>query len=240
MNQLTFSAVLFGTACPQIISAAPAKRASRPAAKPALTMPAEVRALKVPGAKTLYFGRHAVGVRGAPVLLHAWKAERRSSTTPLDTEVPSPVCVDFFSKSAAPRSKWELVATTSYLDGDGGWQGIQYATHWMEPKTKQGLIIEQTSSSQGGYCIRLFTLPQGVATEALDEFGHPVYVQEFRGSHGNGGLTITSTSLKRNPRGQITVEEKITVKADVPDTHNTYGWNGYRWVQVATREQPRR
>lgn len=201
-------------------------------------MPSEVRALIAPGAKTLHFARHAAGVKGAPVLLHIWKAERRSSTTPLNTDVPSLVCADFFSRSAAPGSRWELVATISYLDDNTPWQHINYATHWMESKTRQGLIIEQQNSSQDGFCMRLFTLPQGVAPATLDRFGHPVYVQEFCGAYQ--GATLRSTSLKRNPRGQLTVEEKITEKANVPDIYNTFAWSSSRWVQVATRKQPRR
>ena len=262
------SVALCGTVlCSRNTPAQPSKTAD---ARPQLVMPREVRAMMAPGARTLYFARLPIGINGAPVLFHAWKIERHSSQTEANTSVPSPVCLDFFSRSAATGvaatgvaatgvaatgvaatgvaatgvaatgGKWELVSSTSYLSlGSAFPGGTYYATYWLEPKAKQGLVIVEKIYDPTGAIVRVITLPQGVAEGSLDEFGHPIYVQEFYESTSGGGES-RFISFKRNARGQMTVEEEILPHAASPQTLNTYAWSGDRWAKVASRKKSQR
>jgi hypothetical protein len=215
---------------PRNVSAQPAKTT---VAK-TLAMPPEVRAMTAPGATTLKFARLPIGIKGAPVLMHAWRIERGSSQSASGEDVPAPVCVDFFSNDAATGRKWELVASTSYLSKGSIFPGgTTYSTYWLRPKTKQGLVVVETNTGSTGSTLRLITLPQGVASGRMDEYGHPVYVQEF--STSSSGGESSSISFKRDARGQMTVEEQILPHAVAPQVVNTYAWKGERWTKVASR-----
>jgi len=220
---------------PQNVLAQPAKAAvGKAAVAKTFAMPLEVRAMMAPGATTLKFARLPIGIKGAWVLMHAWRIERRSSHSANGTDVPAPVCVDFFSNDAATGRKWELVASTSYLSKGSAFPGgTTYSNYWLRPKTKQGLVIVETNAGSTGSTLRLIALPQGVASGQMDEDGHPVYVQEFYTSSSGG--ESRSISFKRDARGQMTVEEQILPHAASPQVVNTYAWKGERWTKVASR-----
>lgn len=254
MKHLSFSvaALLSAALCGTVLcgQSAPAQPAKTPDTKRQLVMPPEVRAMMAPGARTLHFARLPIGINGAPVLFHAWKIGRHSSQTEAGTSVPAPVCLDFFSRraatgagatgAAATGGKWELVSSVSYLSlGSEYPGGISYATYWLKPKAKQGLVVVERNAGSTGTTFRVITLPQGVAEGSLDEFGHPAYVQEFHASTSGGGES-RFISFKRNARGQMTIEEEILPHAASPQILNIYAWNGDKWAKVATRKKSQR
>lgn len=228
---------------PQNASTAPSRTApartpvaKTPVAK-SLAMPPSVRAMMAPGARTLKFARLPIGIKGAPVLFHAWRLARRSAQSANNQDVPSIVCVDFFSNDAATDRKWELVASTSYLSSGSVYPGgITYSTYWLQPKTKQGLVVVENNAGSTGGTLRLLTLPQGVAEGVMNPDSHPVYVQEF-GSSTSGGGESRFIAFKRDARGTMTVEEQILPHSVSPQITNTYAWRTDRWTKIASRSK---
>ncbi|HEX8833504.1 MAG TPA: hypothetical protein VF719_04850 [Abditibacteriaceae bacterium] len=215
----------------------PVKSAPAPTANASLTVPPEVLATTAPGAVTVHCGPLPIRVGGVPVLMHAWRINRRGAATS-DDAAPSLACIDLFTRVVGTGKKWELASTVSYPGYSSVHPGgITYAMHWLHPPVKRGFVIVEETAGSTGASFRLLTFPQGI-NGRLNRSFQP-HTQEFQASYSGGGRTVNIT-FERTPDGRLTVRENILPHAVAPQVDNIYTWNTAGWVKTLIRTTKQR